>query len=148
MKTKEDFNIRMLQEIGLEIDKTGHVVDQDTGTKLQFKGKHLKVGPCNREEIPFDPFTNSNIMSSLFGYFVSNKMEEEGRYVSTYYSTTKERNERGTIELKEGEEVVASAKYYSDSLKYGDLILKLNGNGGEDLSALDEEFMQSTKSDR
>ena len=145
IKTKEDFNTRILQEVGLEVDKHGHVIDQDTGIQLQFKGKNMKVGQCNRDEIQFDPLGNANVMASLFGYYISNRMAEDGRYVSTYYSTTKEKNERGSIEVKEGDDVVSSDKFYNDSLKYGDLIFKLNGNGGEDLSSLDIPPMPDIK---
>lgn len=140
MNSKEGFNTLMLQEMGLEIDKRGNVVDQDTGTNLQFKGKAIKIGCTEKNEVEYNPIDNPNLMNALFNYYVDKVNREEDRYISVYYPSSKDKTEKGSIELRVGNETIKSDNFYNDSIKYGDLVLKLNGSAiKSDFTELDQE---------
>lgn len=126
---------KIMQEIGLDIDDNNHIIDQDTGVALQFKGKQLKYinnKKCRleRNEIPFDPVCDAKLMNNLFAYYINKINAEDGRYVNIYYSVQDKNSKKGSIILKEERDNITmqSNSYYNDSLKYMDLILQLNGN--------------------
>jgi hypothetical protein len=127
MVNKRDFNIKVMHEIGLEVDKNNNIVDQDTGNTLTFKDKTIKYENANtrRDEVQFDPLSNPPMMNSLFDYYL-NKIEGEGKYVKEYHKSNNEKGEKGYIELKENKQNIRSGSYYNDSVKYADLILKIN----------------------
>jgi len=146
MITKQDFNVIILQEIGLEVDKDGIVSDQDTGTKLEYNKKKLtlsnnkEVKHLNTEFVEFNPIDNPQLMNSLFDYYLNKINREDDRYIGMYHSSTNDKTKKGHIELKEGDSSIKSGDFYNDSLKYGDLILKLNESPVNiDLEALDKE---------
>jgi hypothetical protein len=128
MTNKKDFNIGLMQEMGLEV-KDNNIIDQDNGTQLKFKDRPIKFENARRDEVQFDPLTNPPMMNALFNYYLD-KLDGEGRYVSTYHKSVEDRGEKGYVELKENKEeetrTIRSGNYHSDSVKYADLILKLN----------------------
>jgi len=138
MSTKKEFEAKVMQEVGLEVDTNGNVVDQDTGVQFYFKNKPVKAENVDRDSILFDPLNNQNMMSKIFSYHTEKLHQEEGRYVGIYYSSG-DRGEKSHIELKEGEGVIKSGSYYNDSIKLADLIMGLNGNKKVDFSDLDGE---------
>ena len=133
MSNNIDFAIKMMQEIGLELGPNNYVVDQDTGDALMFKGKRTRfiTDPTDmqyrRDDIPFDPLNNNNMMSNLFQYYATKLEEQDDRYISVVYQSSQERFEKGTVSCREGNDTIQSDEYYKDSLKYGSLICKLNG---------------------
>ena len=143
MSNSTDFAIKMMQEIGLELGPNNYVVDQDTGDMLSFKGKKARFTPedqtpiIHRDDIPFDPLNNPNMMSQLFNYYTNKLEEQDGRYIVVAYPSSQERTEKGTVSCKEGNTTVQSDEYYKDSLKYGSLICKLNG-GDEKFNEYDQ----------
>lgn len=136
---KEDFNNKVMQEIGLEVDSNGNVIDQDSRNLIQFKSKNIKCTNIGRDDIPFNPLENASLMSKLFSYYVDKLDKEDGRYVSVYYPNARDKGEKGYIELKEGNNVIKSGTYYNDSIKYAELMMTLNGNTKVDFSELDSE---------
>ena len=142
-----DLTVKLMQEIGLDIDNNKHIVDQDTGSLLQFNGKNLKFVENEEEFIPrgdaaFDPIGNPKLMNHLFSYYTSKIHDEDGRYVNIYYPVQDSKDvKKGAIELKEEKENIKlrSENYYNDSLKYMDLILQLNGEDGN-LSEYDDKI--------
>lgn len=137
---------RLMSEIGLDIDETNHIVDQDTGSSLQFNGKNLIFidNPMQRinkrrNDIPFNPIESPKLMNHLFSYYINKIHEEDGRYINIYYPVQEPGNRKGCIELKEEttNTTIRSNEYSNDCLKYMDLILQLNGNDDNDLSDYD-----------
>ena len=134
MASNKEFAIKMMQEIGLEITRDHHIVDQDTGDMLSFNGKLAKFYPeegmtqiIHNGDVLFDPLDNQGMMSHLFSYFTNKLDTQDGRYVSTVFPSTQDKAAKGTISCREGQEIIVSDSYYKDSLKYGSLISKLNG---------------------
>ena len=136
-----EFAVKIMQEVGLEINSDNYVIDQDTGDKLNFKGRNVKFNangnvPLSREDILFDPLDNQTMMSQIFSYFTNKLDEQDGRYINVIYSTQPDRYSKGTVSCKENGRIIQSNEYYKDSLKYANLITKLNG-AEEDFSDLD-----------
>lgn len=142
---KEDFNNKVMQEIGLEVDSNGNVIDQDSRNLIQFKSKNIKCTNIGRDDIPFNPLENASLMSKLFSYYVDKLDKEDGRYVSVYYPNARDKGEKGYIELKEGTNVIKSGTYYNDSIKYAELMITLNGNTKVDFSELDSENIDTKR---
>ena len=67
----------LFTEIGLGINTDQYLYDQDTMTVLKYKDKWIKatVQPveiyAGKTDIVFDPARNYNLMTTLFGYFIS-----------------------------------------------------------------------------
>lgn len=124
---------QLMTEIGLEIDSDFRVVDQDDGNVITFKGKCLKVSLdryrepfIGRNDILFDPITNSKIMSHLFSYFIHKTSVTEGRYFSIFYPVNLP-NGATYIEIKEGENTLRSNPYMNPCIAYIDLVFRING---------------------
>lgn len=144
MSSNKEFAIKMMQEIGLEITRDHHIVDQDTGDMLSFNGKLAKFYPeegatqiIHKEDVLFDPLDNQAMMSHLFSYFTNKLDEQDGRYISVVYPSSQDRATKGVISCREGKTTISSDNYYKDSLKYGSLICKLNG-GDESFEEYDQ----------
>lgn len=141
MDNKSEFTIKVLQEVGLEIDTNDRVIDQDNNSLVKFKGKTLKFNPdkkplINRTEIEFNPLENPNIMNYMMSYYVKKLEEEENRYIGMFFLTDTEDN--GRAQCKENGKLVSSDLFFNDSVKYADLISKLNGNTSVDFSKYDD----------
>lgn len=139
MISKEEFNERVLQDIGLEVEDDGTIVDDETGDTIQFKGKTIKVNNIGQNDIEFDPIENPSMMSKLFTYFLAKNEKETGVGTRTFAYSNSNKKDKSYIELKkEDNTVVRSNSYFNDSLKYADIIFKMNSNVyDEDLSPLD-----------
>jgi hypothetical protein len=136
MNAKE-FNDIIMREIGLEIDDDLNIRDQDTGDLIQYKGKQVKLAESTtraaKNEIPFDPINNSQFMANMFGYYTQKlHAEDENLSVNIFYQTDKTEEGKSRIEAKVSDNgnncTLSSKEYYNDSLKYAELISKLNGN--------------------
>ena len=132
----------VMHEIGLDVDKYNNIVDQDNGQPLHFNGKVLKYNLSNRKihmgrnDIEFDPIDNTKIMSHLFSYYLDKKNEEDGTYFPVYFPVNKA-DGKSALEVR-GNSTFKSKSYKNDSLKYVDLILRINGNTDIDLNDVDE----------
>lgn len=134
-----EINGIIMQEIGLEIGVGNRVIDQDTGVAIQFKGRNV-VAPGftnGRNTIEFDPVNNSKMMDKFFGYFLDRQAEEGNVAVSTFYNID-DTKDKGAIECRMTDEsTIKSGSYSRESLKYADIIIKLNGGRSSDLSKYD-----------
>lgn len=128
---QKKLNNFILKEAGLELDSNNHVVDQDTGKKIIVKGKSVKYnnGPIVRlspGEIEFDPLNNPLLAHIVCTNYID-KLQYEGELETlTFGITNSERNTEGrAVHIGHGTKT-ASDTYNLDSLKYIDLIAKLN----------------------
>ena len=84
-----DMNVNMviLREMGLDVDSTGTVYDQDTGHVLNVNGMRI-VAPglegIKGESVEFDPYNNRKLMDLLFGYFINKYSKETDIDMLTY----------------------------------------------------------------
>lgn len=120
----------VIKEAGLELDSRNHVIDQDTGIPIMIKGKAVKYnnGPVNRllpNEIEFDPLNNPFLANEICNNYIS-KLYEEGELNSIAYGVSnRERNTEGVATCIADTNIVSDT-YNLDSLKYIDLIAKIN----------------------
>lgn len=120
----------ILKEAGLELDEYNHIIDQDTGVPIIIKDKCVKYnnGPVCRlmpNEIEFDPLNNPLLASEICSNYIY-KLELEGELNTISYGlSNKERNTPGrAVCIADG--TINSDEYILDSLKYIDLIAKIN----------------------
>lgn len=123
---EEAFKAEVLQQLGLEIDINGYIIEQDSEMKLYVKGKPI-TNISSRYSLGFDPLSNGHLMSFLFSYYLSKLQSEEDRYITMFYSSSKERNGKGYMAVQEQGELIKSRVYNNDSIKYLDLLYQLNG---------------------
>lgn len=127
--TKEDFNSKVMQNIGLEIDEEKYVIDEYTGDRLQIKGKFIKteVEEQDNTSIEFNPLENPTLMNKLFSYFLDKNEKETNVGTKVFSHSSNSKKERGYVILIQNDGTTyTSGKYYNDSLKYADIILKMN----------------------
>lgn len=136
-----------MHEIGLEVGTAYKIYDQDTGEALKFDGADI-VAPGHyrgRQTIEFDPYNNRKMMGCLFGHFLNKHAEEVGEdsYAVSFYNVD-DSSDGGRIECKFGNNSkVRSERYTRDSLRYTDVIIRLNG-GTPDLKKFDVPIERST----
>lgn len=127
---QKKLNDFIIKEAGLELDNNNHVIDQDTGMPIIIKNKYVKYnnGPVSRlypNEIEFDPLNNSYLANEICSNYI-NKLYEEGELNSIAYGiSNKERNTEGVATCIADTNIVSDI-YNLDSLKYIDLIAKIN----------------------
>lgn len=123
----------IIKEAGLELDSNNHIIDQDTGCAIKIKGKSVKYnnGPVTRllpNEIEFDPLNNPLLAHELCTNYIT-KLEHEGELETLAFGiSNSERNTEGRAICitRSNSKEFTSAEYVLDSLKYLDLIAKLN----------------------
>ena len=140
----------IMDEIGLTVDNYAMVIDQDSREYLKFKDKNIKYSsrnciPISTNDIAFDPGSNRNMMSCLFEHF-TRKIEEEGTYVSIFYERIEGYKSR--LEARVNGEVVSSSLYSNASLKYVDMIMRLNGSTVIDLTPYDTTYPLKDKGNK
>lgn len=129
----KEINTIIMQEIGLEIGENNRIYDQDTGVKITINNMDV-IAPgnhCDKQSIEFDPHNNRKLMSQLFGYFLDKHSEETDIDILAYYNVDDGKN--GYIECRmSNNELISSKSYQRDSLKYTDIIMRLNGETNTD----------------
>lgn len=133
----------LMREIGLDIDSNQCIIDQDTGIPLEYNGKKIVYeGNRSKTSVPFDPLNNTKMMSHLFSYYTEKVAEEDGRYFSAFYQVNDSAT-KNHLEAKDESSglVIKSEPYVNDTLKYADLILKINGVE-MDLSKKDKKMLK------
>ena len=139
-----DISRKIFRAVGLDVDNANKVIDQDTCMPIEFKGKCIKYTSdpnknllLAKNDILFDPINNPKLMSNLFGYYLTKLEETENTVFNSYY--VKPGNEgRTAIELKSDSETITSKYYKNDSIKYMDMILRLNGESDINLNEYDK----------
>lgn len=139
------FGELFLDEMGLYTDPYGTVIDQETDNALQIKGKTLKFVAeddavyLRKNEMLFDPLHNQSLANTLFGYFINNRYSDNN-YVRSYYNVANDENrQQGAVEVKIGDSIMRSGTYYMDSVKYADVMMRINNNDNVDLSDYDSK---------
>lgn len=139
------FGEMAMEELGLYADPNGRILDQQTDELLQIKGKTLKFvnDPAirlERGEMEFDPLNNQTLANNLFGFYIDRRYNESGdRYVSNYATVADQQNKNmGVLQVKSEEGTIVSNPYYMDSLKYMDMIKRMNGEEAN-LAEFDKE---------
>lgn len=138
----EDLTYKIMQEIGLEVDKYGRVIDQDTNGIVQYRGKIMKIQKdentyIGRKDIRFDPANDQKMMNHLFGYYVDKLQNSGEQYVSAYYPVSN--SGKSAVEVKGDNNIIKSKYYNNSSLGYVDAIMRLNGDDNVDLSQFDSK---------
>lgn len=144
---KDPINKVIMEEIGLTVDSSNRVMDQDTRALLSYKDKNMKYSSQNsvtltNKDIVFDPASNKAIMGSLFDHFLTKIEDEEGTYVSLHYEKKNEKdNSTALVAIVDGEEITTDY-YNNDSLKYVEMMRHLNESIDTDLHNMDSEAKQ------
>lgn len=138
------FGELMLDELGLYADPTGLVCDQDNDNPITINGKNLiymanpEVIVRGRSEMMFDPLNNPSLGKYLFGFYSNHRTNEN---IDGFHTIPDLQDKsKGSIRVESGGEVIAeSGAYYSDALKYADVIMRMNGDPNPDLSMYDSK---------
>lgn len=139
-------NALIMREVGLEIGDDKKIYDQDSGMPIKINGVEV-VAPgsySSRCTIEFDPYNNRKQMGQIFNYFINKQYEEGGREVLAYYNKD-DTPQGGKVECKlDDDTVITSEKYGRDTLKYTDIIMRLNGDENPDLKQYDVPMTRDT----
>lgn len=139
-----EFGALMIDELGFYTDMYGRVIDQENDSVVSNRGRVLRYLPdgnqyVGKNEMLFDPLNNQMLANSLFSYYINNRYSG---YVSMF-NTVASDNGKGTVNVHvDNDQVLQSGEYYIDSLKYADMIMRMNGNDNPDLSAFDDPNRQ------
>lgn len=142
----KEVNELIMKEVGLEVGPGKRIYDQDTGMPIKINGMDVVAQGsfAGRATIEFDPYNNRRQMGQIFNYFINKQCEEGGKEVLTYYNKDDTSN-GGKVECKlDDNTTITSAQYTRDTLKYADIILRLNGEDEPDLSKYDLPMVKET----
>lgn len=147
------FGELMLDELGLYADADGVVCDQDNDNPICVNGRTLKyianeeVSINRNNEMLFDPLNNPTLGKYLFGFYTEHRMDSP---VDGFHTMPDlDNKEKGIIRVESDGNIIAESKpYYSDSVKYADVIMRINGDSNPDLSDYDNPIQQKSKPKR
>lgn len=137
-----EFGELMMDELGLYADPSGVVCDQENDAPISINGKTL-IYPANpevtinkRSDMLFDPLNNPSLGKHLFGFYAECRSEEK---IESFYAMPGIGiKDKGIIRAEANDTVVAeSGNYYNDSVKYCDLIMRMNGDDHPNLDRFD-----------
>lgn len=147
--TADEFNELMFQNIGLDVDDEGIVIDEDIEVRLMIRGKLMTTDESLVQPgiILFDPAGDPSIMDKLFKHYVQKHDMESGVSTRSVAYGTCAKNEKSYIELiKVDGKKYKSGNFYNDNIKCGDLIIQLNSDiNVYDFTELDEELFKQAK---
>lgn len=136
------FGELMLDELGLYADTDGTVCDQDNDNPICVNGKTLvyasnpEVSVNRKNEMLFDPLNNPTLGKYLFGFYTEHRADAQIDGFHTMPDLIDK--EKGIIRVESDGNIIAESKpYYSDSVKYADAIMRMNGDPDPDLSSFD-----------
>lgn len=143
-------NELLMKEIGLDVGQRMRLIDQDTGVPLTYKGKDI-VSPNalpNNNVIVFDCYNSTALMQKMFGYYTKKYEDDNGISLDrTYMSDTSDG--KCTISITDSENnTITSSPYQRDTLRYMDLIMRLNGDDNPNLEKYDIPKNGSKKQNR
>ena len=134
----QDLKTLLMQEVGLAVDPTGNIIDQDTMQTVRFRNKTLKNDKTKgfrHNDIVFDPQNNIRQMESLFRYATS-KDEIE---ILSYGNTQNTKDGKYTCVVATNDGIYESKGYNNPTLGYAENILKMYGTVDTDLSEYDRD---------
>lgn len=129
-KIDKEINEIIMNEMGLDIGLESRIYDQDTMRPIEINGMKVMAPGVygGKQSVEFDPYNSVKQMSYLFGYYTKKFAEENGKEVIASYEINTE-DKKGKIECRfDDNETISSEAYYRDSLKYTDMIMKMNGD--------------------
>ena len=142
----KEINNLILREVGFEVGTGNKIYDQDTGMPVRINGLQM-MAPGSyipRQSLEFDPYNNRKLMGQIFNYFIDKQSEEGGPEVITYYNKD-DTKDGGKVECRFNDNTTISSNQYGrDTLKYADLIMRLNGDDNPDLSKYDVPIVKET----
>ncbi|MCM1215950.1 MAG: hypothetical protein NC548_15695 [Lachnospiraceae bacterium] len=122
-----DLTYNLLNSIGISIDNTCYLYDQDTSTHIDFQGRHLKCSvnpniPCfaGQGEVVFD-LMNVRQMATMLGYAITKEEAQNPQFkvVSHYISEFPNDKKCTAINLKMMNGDLKSTNfYYNKCLKF------------------------------
>ena len=142
----KDVNTLIMREVGLEVGPGGRICDQDSGMPIKIYGMEVVAQGvyAGKQAIEFDPYNNRRMMGYIFNYFIDKQYEETGVEVIAYYNKD-DNPSGGKIECKlDDNTVLTSAQYTRDTLKYTDIIMRLNGENNPNLEQYDLPMTKET----
>lgn len=126
----KEINEIIMNEMGLDIGLESRIYDQDTMRPIEVNGMKVMAPGVygGKQSVEFDPYNNRKQMSYLFSYYTKKFAEENGKEVIASYAVDDD-NGKGKIECRlENNEIISSGSYQRDTLKYADMIMKMNGD--------------------
>lgn len=134
--------LKLIRNLGLDITEQNVVIDQDFNNIILYQGKKIKytytgkILSLDNNDIYFDPIENDELMKFLFNYFLYKISILDNKYFSAYYNVINDIQQMAT-ELKGDYTIIRSDYYYRESLRYIDLIFKIEGDDNVNLHIYD-----------
>lgn len=142
---KDPLNKVIMEDIGLTVDSNNRVMDQDTREYLSYRDKNMKFSSQNsvtltNQDIIFDPITDKAVMGSLFNHYLGKIEEEDGVYVALHYEQRSEDGKSTALVAKVDNQEITTDYYKNDSLKYVEMIKRLNGDSDYNMKDYDKSY--------
>jgi hypothetical protein len=134
----------LMQKLGLNEDSTGKVVYIDDETDetevILYSGKECKI---NKDIIDpysnllFDPYTNIQLACSMMYWYICKNYTQHGDIFLMYLTNDNNLNKLGHCYIKFYDGTIIEGNDYNlDSLKYLDIIYKLDGSASIEFNEL------------
>lgn len=145
-----EFGELMMDELGLYADASGVVCDQDNDAPISINGKTL-IYPSNpevslnkRNDMLFDPLNNPSLGKHLFGFYAEYRAEQD---IDSFYSMPGiDIKDKGIVRAEADDKIIAeSGNYFNDSVRYCDLIMRMNGDDNPNLEKFDSNNTERRK---
>lgn len=136
----------LFTEIGLAVNSSNYLYDQDNGSLLKFKDKYIKatVVPveiyAGKNDILFEPARNYNLMVSILGYYIdkeTNNPDCNFRFIAQFIEDEGGDSNKQRVVVKTDRGDIPSHFYFNIYLGYIETIFNLSGNFDVDLSNFD-----------
>ena len=138
-----ELNKKIMFEVGLDQGNHRRLIDQDYGTEYKAQDGRYFVGPNSQSgvhSVEFNPALNSRQAENVFQYF-GQKMSDLEEYpaIATYFNQEVDpKTGSGYVEIvTEDNQRLRSGNYVNESLRYADIMMKMNGSNSVDLSEYD-----------
>lgn len=152
-----ELNWEFINELGLDVDNNGFIIDVMTNTRFRFNGLDIiaNINPNDikypgTEQINLDLLHNIKLVGTLFAYYLKRK-EAEGMPILSYFDDRQIQPNGLTywaVTVKfDPTHSITSKYYYNRCLRYLDLIFTMEGDD-VDLSNFDVLIEQDLKKKR
>lgn len=130
------------------------IVDQDTDQAFTIKGKQVKYAndkasvTLHKDEILFNPIDDPRQAKHLLGIYLDKEENENGLYTITQSEILD--GDKTKVELRTSDGVYTSDSYQNNSMKYLDMMFRLNEESESifnSIKELDEEYIQKKEKD-
>lgn len=122
----------LLGEIGLAVNSSNEIYDQDTFNPILYNGKVLvfTYKPdtpifVGNNQCLFDPFNDTRMIAHLFDYYLSKEQLAGNLVVDTFFITELDDKRKFMTIADRYDGTIESRPFYNPSLQYIDIILKL-----------------------